>query len=240
MLDAITPANIPAGTRYVAGYVDGLYANMAEMAQRFPNAIRVGYAVSARTDAEALDIEKGDATIAEAVIWSERQIARKVYRPILYTAASNCAELIASCAAAGIPRTSYRLISAHYGPGQHICNVTGPVCGYTAFKPDGTQWTDYQDRYDINLLVDDFFAAHIGQPLAVPSAPTVQEDADMAALVAFPNDPKRREFAMTADKAWHIPNPNILRDLQNAGVIGKNVVEVGQQTLEAISPGCTK
>ncbi len=69
MYDAVTPSNIPSGAAMVAGYADGYYANMGEMAALFPHAIRVSIAVKWTTRAQVLDVENGDATPAQAVQW---------------------------------------------------------------------------------------------------------------------------------------------------------------------------
>ncbi|WP_246144484.1 hypothetical protein [Actinacidiphila oryziradicis] len=69
MYDGVTPGNIPASATMVAGYADGLYANVPEMRARFPHATVVSIAVRYTTRAQVLDVENGDATPAEAVLW---------------------------------------------------------------------------------------------------------------------------------------------------------------------------
>lgn len=70
MYDSVEVAAIPSDAKVVAGYVDGIYANIRSMQRRFPNAVVVRIAVSARTnDGHVLDVETGDATPAEAVSW---------------------------------------------------------------------------------------------------------------------------------------------------------------------------
>lgn len=70
MYDSARVEGIPVDAKMVAGYVDGLYANVGTMQRRFPNAVVVRIAVSARTnDGHVLDVEQGDATPSEAVAW---------------------------------------------------------------------------------------------------------------------------------------------------------------------------
>lgn len=72
MYDGITVANVPSGSLMVAGYLDGIYANIPQMRARFPHATVVEIAVSAATPAargRVLDVETGDATPAQAVSW---------------------------------------------------------------------------------------------------------------------------------------------------------------------------
>jgi len=70
MYDSVTPSGIPANAQMVAGYVDGLYANIHLMRARFPHAVVVSIAVSALTDdGQVLDVEKGDASPLGALSW---------------------------------------------------------------------------------------------------------------------------------------------------------------------------
>lgn len=72
MYDSVRVEGIPENAKMVAGYVDGLYANVGTMQRRFPNATVVRIAVFASTnDGHVLDVEQGDATPAQAVIWTE-------------------------------------------------------------------------------------------------------------------------------------------------------------------------
>jgi hypothetical protein len=69
MFDAVTPGNLPRSAVMVAGYVDGLYENVAAIRARFPNALEVSIAVRWTDRAQVLDVENGDATPAQAVTW---------------------------------------------------------------------------------------------------------------------------------------------------------------------------
>lgn len=70
MYDSVRVDGIPADAKVVAGYVDGLYANVGTLQRRFPNAVVVRIAVFAHTnDGHVLDVEQGDATPSEAVGW---------------------------------------------------------------------------------------------------------------------------------------------------------------------------
>jgi hypothetical protein len=75
MYDAVTPRNIPANASMVAGYADGRYANLKEMAARFPHATRVSIAVHHTTKAQVLDVEPGDVTPEDAVKWCTQTMA---------------------------------------------------------------------------------------------------------------------------------------------------------------------
>lgn len=107
MYDAVTPSRIPAGAAMVAGYANGRYANLAEMATRFPHAIRVSISVSASYHgATVLDVEIGDATPAEAPGWVKARRAAGI-DPTVYCNASTWPAVKAAFTAAGIPQPHY-------------------------------------------------------------------------------------------------------------------------------------
>jgi hypothetical protein len=163
MFDAVNVAALPPEADAYAGYVDGYWPTFPQLRGMFPGAQLLSIAVFASEDAECLDIENGDATIADAPGWHARQRARGAARPALYCSASNIGYLVAALNAARISRGQYRLWSAHYDVGPHIC---GPgSCGYILpdGRPipqcDGTQFTDRAlgRSLDQSMLAADFF-----------------------------------------------------------------------------------
>lgn len=169
MLDDIHVNLLPAGYDAYAGYVDGRYENFDAVKAKFPDALILSIDVNAtNTAAECLDVEPGDATNALAVQWVLAKIRAKALLIALYTSVSNMDALVAAMTAAGIPRTAYKLWSAHYGYGAHIC---GPgTCGLTKWACDGTQFTDtaFGDSLDESLLQIDFFGV-LPPPSAYPT-----------------------------------------------------------------------
>jgi hypothetical protein len=159
MYDSIVISQIPGGASYAAGYLDGRWPTWGALKQAFPHAHLLSIAVGAAVDADCLDVETGDATVSQAPNWVKRQIARGMYRPVVYAQASTMPVLLAALKAAGIKRQAVRLWSAHYGAGQHIC---GPAtCDYPGIPAcDGTQWTPNALGLDLDesLLLGDFFA----------------------------------------------------------------------------------
>jgi hypothetical protein len=160
MLDSINVGDLPAGADAYLGYADGRWATAAELRAKFPHARHLILAVFPADDAEGLDVENGDATIPEVYDWFTRQRKRGVDRPVLYISAASAASLIATMEANGFRRSSWRLLSAHYGAGKHICGPSG--CGYP--QADGTQWRDsapglHGSRVDESLLAPSFFPA---------------------------------------------------------------------------------
>jgi hypothetical protein len=163
MFDDVDVNLMPAGAYAYAGYLDGSYANFAQVKAAHPQAHLIGIAVRAGDNGDALDVEPGDAVISQAPDWVMRQHARGSARPIVYVSAANGKVMVDTLTAARIPRPAYRLWLAHYGAGQHIC---GPAsCGYA--QADGTQFTSKAlgESLDESMLADDFFGA---QPLTFP------------------------------------------------------------------------
>ena len=155
MYDSIEVDQIPASAGAVAGYVGGKWPTFAELERRFPHAHRLSLAIAFLEDAEGLDIENGDANPPEAPEWTRRQHVRGEPRPVLYANLSTMPAVLAALGAAGIRRSEYRLIVAHYTGVAHVC---GPHDGL-AVDADGTQWTDKAlgRNLDESLLVSSFF-----------------------------------------------------------------------------------
>jgi hypothetical protein len=155
MFDSVTVSGLPADAPAVAGYVNGLYANVAELARRFPKRRRKTIAVTASVDAHVLDIETGDATPDEAPGWVARHDHKKYGTPILYTMASQVEAVEDAMGAAGYKRSEYHIWSAHVGAGKHLC---GPKsCGYGHTKAEGTQW-DWREQWDESVLRPAFWS----------------------------------------------------------------------------------
>lgn len=140
MYDAVNLANIPADATAVAGYVNGRWPTYAELAKRWPNAKYVSIAVTAEADADCLDIERFDATPAQAPAWVRRQLARGVKKPIVYCAVSDAKTVLSVLTLSGIKRSQIRLWTAHYTKVAHRCDKS---CGFgMPTVADATQFTD--------------------------------------------------------------------------------------------------
>jgi hypothetical protein len=141
--DSTTVTEIPKTARAALGYVGGSWPTFenGELRKHLPHARLVSVAVSSSHDADMLDVETGDATPADCPGWFHRQQARKPKtRPKFYGSASIIDEIAAALDAAGVHRSQYVLLAAHYGAGKHVC---GPKsCGLSKHICDGTQFTD--------------------------------------------------------------------------------------------------
>ncbi|MBO0813624.1 MAG: hypothetical protein J2P30_00495 [Actinobacteria bacterium] len=188
----------------LAGYVGGIFhtwPGIQQLAQRFLGLHLLSVAVNASQDAQCLDIEQGDATPAQAPGWVRRQHKRGIKRPVLYANASTMPEVWAELRNAGIPRSGYRLWSAHYTT-EHICGPT--TCAAPGVPAvDGTQFASsaWGHNIDRSLLHDSFFTTP--KPPAPAPKPHLPEDYPMllnkgqgaVTPVALPNDVKRHRFA---------------------------------------------
>lgn len=138
--DSTSAKYIPAWATAMAGYVDGLYANVAALRARFPKARLLKIAVRASTDADCLDIEPGNAVPSEAPAWVRKQHARGKRRPVVYASASEMPEVLIALEDDGIKRSEFQVFTAHYTGRPHIESGS-----------DATQWEDHQEIFDVTL-----------------------------------------------------------------------------------------
>lgn len=201
MFDSVTNSLLPAGFAYAA-YVDGKFANTAQIRARFPHASILTIAVFAKDDADCLDVETGDATPAQAAGWVTRQLSRGVRRPCLYASASVMPQVLSAMKVAGVSRNLLRLWSAHYTFHPHIC---GPAtCREMSISADGTQFTDRARgiNLDESLLLDDFFGK------ALTSLESIVNDFPVLTL-----PPAGQPFMSDADfPHWYIRRAQLILD----------------------------
>lgn len=157
MYDSTDVSQIPADATAVGGFLAGalIPATYPEVVRRWPHAHHLSIAVVAGEDGDCLDIEKGDATPADAPPWFHRQVKRGVGQPVLYANLSTMLAVIAALTEAGIQRHEYRLWTAHYTDQPHLC---GPSEGLPTLA-DATQWTDHAHgrNLDQSLCAATFF-----------------------------------------------------------------------------------
>lgn len=154
MYDAVTVANIPAGARAVAGYVNGRYLTYGSLVVGWPAARHVSIAVSSVVGADILDVETGDATNLDAPRWFREHKERRGF----YTSASNANALVTVLARAGISRHEYILWTAHYTDERHICSAK--TCGYAGDGADATQFTTHGETVDESAVKLSFWRKH--------------------------------------------------------------------------------
>lgn len=148
MGDSTTAGNIPSWVDVEAGYVDGKYQSYYGLD---PRKKRVSITTNGIKPADIGDIEKYDLSITDA----PRILGKGSWG--LYISVSRVRTLLQV-----VPRASFKLLTAHYGAGEHICN---PSCyrGMPTWA-DGTQWIDH-GSWDQSLLLDTFFTLSITMPV---------------------------------------------------------------------------
>jgi hypothetical protein len=161
MYDTVQNDQFPAGAQAYAAYVDGSVGdqpNFDFIVRTFPHAQHLSIAVSASSNADALDVEPGASAPTDVPGWYARQTQRGIQRPCVYASAAMMKDnVLPVLQQAKIARGAVRLWSAHYGFGQHIC---GPAsCGLVPVEVDGTQWTNAAlgRNLDQSLLLASFF-----------------------------------------------------------------------------------
>lgn len=157
MYDAIYVSNLPAGGDAYAGYVDGTWPDFEAIHARFPDVPTLGITDTPDVKAACLDVETGDATTEQAPGWVRGDTG--YWRPVVYSSADNMNAVHEALEADGLGRMAYRLFSAHYGDGMHLC---GPhTCGRCDVDCDATQWAS-NTTYDTSILNPDFFGVPVG------------------------------------------------------------------------------
>ena len=177
MPDSINVNDLPPGYSAYLGYADGNWPNAQALAERFPQARRIILTVTGtHLEADGVDIEPGNPDAPAGADWCARKLAAAPdSRPVLYASVAGVpgygmGDVLRELGARGIAPARVRLLSAHYGAGEHVC---GPAtCKLVSIGMDGTQWTDAfagvgGRLVDMSLLHADFFTA-------LP-APTVTE-----------------------------------------------------------------
>lgn len=114
MYDAVTAANIPAGARMVAGYIDRIKLQPWTAADwaRFPQAVKVTIVKKAATNAgHVLDVEPGDADPGEAPGWVRMRRAAGA-DPTIYCNRATWPSVRSAFSSAGVAEPHYWI--AHF------------------------------------------------------------------------------------------------------------------------------
>jgi hypothetical protein len=141
MLDSTNADSLPEeGEAAVAGYVNGIFNDFDNIVKRFPHLKHLSISVFSGEDADALDVENGDATPGEAPGWVRKQHARGKARPVVYANASTMPQVVQALTDDGIKRDEYLLWVADYDGKADIPE------GF-----DAKQYEDHNEEYDISI-----------------------------------------------------------------------------------------
>lgn len=150
-------AYIPTTAELVAGYIDGLYAWSDSDWAHFPNSVHVQISVDPHNNAgQVQDVEQGNGTIQEAVDWVLNRRASGYPFPTIYCSMSNWTFFQDVFTNAGVAQPLWWVADYNYKP---------------ATVPDGMvgfQYQDYQELYDLSIVVDHWPGV---DPVPVPPTP---------------------------------------------------------------------
>lgn len=174
MFDGITPSSVPAGAAIYAGYIGGNWPSFTGLAAKYPTALHVSIAVNASETARALDVEKGDATPAQAPGWAEDQRKTGQPHPIIYCNTSTWPQVRAEFAAQHVAPPLYWVAEYVTDPTRPPAIPAGAI---------GIQFFDY-GGYDASIMAD-YIPGLDPTPTPTPPAhpPVTPEEDDMKASV---------------------------------------------------------
>lgn len=185
MFDTVTAARLPADAELVAAYVDGTYANEAEVRARCPQAtvVTITTRPPGHPGANVADVETYDFTPEQGAAWAARELAAG-RQPTLYCNRSTWPAVRYQVRAHGVAgRVSYWI--AHYDGRAEL--IPGAVA------------KQYLERHDQNLdygIAADFWPGV--DPAPVPPQPTAKEPEDMTIVYA----PGRATCLLAAGRLW--------------------------------------
>lgn len=162
MFDSVTLGTVPSDAAALAGYTSGFWPTYEPMRAQFPKLAKAGrilsIAVNVNHDADCLDCEPQDATPDQVPAWVERQLARGVKRPVVYSSVSEYPQILVQLKAHGIARSEIRIWTAHYNGHEHICSAACNPYGFIG-PADATQWTSTAlgRNLDQSICQDEFF-----------------------------------------------------------------------------------
>jgi hypothetical protein len=210
MPDSIIPPNMPPGYPAYLAYVDGDRSEDAgQVRAMFPGATILTLTVlGGDALADGCDREPGDLSPGSAAQWALRRIKAGQKRPVVYASVDNMGAELAALAALGVDRGAVRVLTAHYGQGEHIC---GPAtCRQLPAAADGTQWTDSfaglnASKIDMSSLEDDFFGGNQVPDIALNPVGTYTDGDGHLYLVGTDSDGYLCEVKRTAPGQWGTP-----------------------------------
>jgi hypothetical protein len=184
------------GCAAYAGYYNGTYANMTAVRAyaATQNARSFSYTPDGDPGANAIDIEPGCSAPGDFPGFYRAKSGKGVYG---YGSASWVSLINSAAQGAGIARSSYKIVSAHY-IGPHIC---GPgSCGYP--QADATQFTStYAGR---SLDATQFNSTFFGTPTPPPPPPPAK------GTFAAPTGFLARGGHTTVYMEWHAVHSTIM------------------------------
>jgi len=228
MYDAVTLADVPTRSPQMIGcYRDGAYANVDEARTRFPHARLVVITVTGNTlAAHVVDVERGDCSPEGGAAWAHRKVAAGQH-PTIYCNSSTWPAVRSAVHALGLDgRVSYWI--AEYD------NRAIIPAGAVAKQYIG----DHAPGYDESIVAAywpgvDPAPTPTPTPAPAPTpAPHPTSEVPDVFLIQVPGDASVYATDFASGTKWHVPNPNVLRDVEH--VTGRTIQAVSAATRDAL------
>jgi hypothetical protein len=206
MFDGITAAQVPAGAQLYAGYLDGEWPSYAQLVAQHPGFLHVSITVFyTDNEGQVLDVESGDATPEQAVIWVRNRRAAGA-DPTVYCSMSTWPTVKAAFAAAGVAQPHYWV--ADYSLGSNPAIPAGAIA---------LQYVD-MGGYDISVVADYWPGVD-----PAPAAPTaVPEEIEMItfSVGADPANPSVNQgiWLLSGGLYVQVDNTTTQGELLSAGI----------------------
>lgn len=150
LYDSTNAHDIPAMAQAVAGYVNGAYAWDETDWQMWEHVPTLRIDVLNEDVGNVLDVERGDATPADAPVWTNRARARGIELPVTYCNLATFPTVIGEFRRMGIPEAAYWI--ADWTGAVH--NVTPPASAVQyAYPPESGGHFDLSVVYDGRILL---------------------------------------------------------------------------------------
>ncbi len=166
MYDSVTVDAIPADATMVAGYLNGLYANVDELDKAFPGATLVTISVRPSEHiGDVYDCESGNGTTDDIPGWVAARRDAGLERPTVYLSRSLLEAGRNACVSVGCPEPDWWVADwtgePHEVPGAVAVQYLSPETGAPA-------------NYDVSAVYDDTWhpGGHVDPvPLPLPTHP---------------------------------------------------------------------
>jgi hypothetical protein len=169
MYDSIeaTVTELPDGADLYAGYDDGAWPDADAIAKRFPGKTVIRTTANpADNEGDELDVERGDATPAQAPPWVARRRAAGHQGPLVYCSLSTWTAVKAEFTRQGVPEPEYRVAAYDNKP----VIPAGAIGKQYASTESGGK------NYDASVVVD-YLPGIDPPPVPPPSKETVNMQA---------------------------------------------------------------
>lgn len=160
LYDSVDLSQIPSAAPAVAGYVDGAWANWADVLTKWPTTRHVSITATGRSQADVCDVEPGDVSAQGAVQWIDSMHRAGHGAPGIYASLDTWVTQLLPLLTRRWHRSQYRVWTAHWTGRWHRC---GTECDRRMTVPvDATQFDNHAlgRNLDASAALTTFFTHH--------------------------------------------------------------------------------